>query len=86
MPEEIAMVLAITSICAGVAAIVAAVQLGSVFRARAAAAHEIEYRDLLRQANEAQHRVSESLDRAVAEIAQLRSRSESMERLLQEVG
>lgn len=63
-----------------------AVQMGRVFRARAGAVHETEYRELLRQSNEAHARVSESLDRAVSEIAALRMRVESTERLLQEVG
>lgn len=63
-----------------------AIQLGRVMRARAANAHDEEYRQLLRESNEAHARVSESLDRTVAEIASLRARIESTERLLQEVG
>ena len=63
-----------------------AVQMGEVFRARANSAHELEYRRLLEESNAAQTRMAESLDRAVAEIAVLRTRAESMERLLQEVG
>lgn len=66
--------------------IVTAIQVAGVFKARAAAAHETEYRELLRQSNEAHAKVTESLDRAVAEIAALRTRIESTERLLQEVG
>lgn len=73
--------MAIAAVC-----ITFAVQMGRVFRARAAAMHETEYRELLRQSNEAHARVAESLDRAVAEIASLRARIESTERLLQEVG
>jgi hypothetical protein len=63
-----------------------AVQLGGVRKARAQAQYEAEYRELLRQSNEAQTRMSEVLDRAVTEIAALRTRVESTERLLQDVG
>lgn len=68
------------------AAVGIAIQIASVFRARAVALHETEYRRLVTEANEAQRRVSEALERAVAEISTLRTRAESMERLLQEVG
>jgi len=73
-------------IALAVSVIMVAVQIAGVFKTRAMSAHDTEYRQLLREANEAQNRVSESLDRAVAEIAALRTRIESTERLLQEVG
>lgn len=66
--------------------IVIAVQVAGVFKARAAGAHAIAYQQLVRETNEAQIRVAEALDRAVSEIASLRTRAESMERLLQDVG
>lgn len=74
----------IIAICG--AAVGVAMQIASVFRARSATTHEFEYRQLVVEANEAQRRVAEALDRAVAEISTLRTRAESMERLLQEVG
>lgn len=86
MPEEFMLVLAIASVTTMFAVIAIAFQAGSVFRARAVAMHEAEYRRLVQEATEAQRRVSESLDHAIAEIAALRGRAESMERLLQEVG
>ncbi len=84
MPEEFIPLAGFTALAAIFMTI--AVQLGGVFRTRATSAHEAEYRRLVQEATDAQRRVSESLDRAVAEIAALRTRAESMERLLQEVG
>ncbi len=84
MPEELMVTIGIIAICA--AAVGVAMQIGGVFRARAMAAHEFEYRQLVVEANDAQRRMAEALDRAVAEISTLRTRAESMERLLQEVG
>ncbi len=65
---------------------IVATQAAAVLKTRAVSAHDAEYRQLLREVNEAQQRVAESLDRTVAEIASLRTRIESTERLLQEVG
>lgn len=41
---------------------------------------------LVHESNEAQQRMAQALDAAVAEIKSLRTRAESMEKLLQEVG
>ncbi len=84
MPEELMVVLGTSAICA--AAFGIAAQLASVFRARAAAAAQFEYRQLVHDANDAQRRVSEALDRAMDELGSLRARTESMERLLKDVG
>lgn len=84
MPEELMVVLGTSAICAAVFGVAA--QLASVFRARAAAAQQFEYRQLVQEANEAQRSVSTALDRAMEELGSLRARTESMERLLKDVG
>lgn len=61
-------------------------QVTEALKARAAGTHGADYRRLLEETNDAQRRVVEALDHAVAEISTLRTRAESMERLLQEVG
>lgn len=84
MPEELMIVLGTSALCA--AAFGVAAQVASVFRARAAAIQQFEYRQLVHDANDAHRQVTEALDRAMEEIGALRARTESMERLLKEVG
>ncbi|MEI6665616.1 MAG: hypothetical protein WCL53_05630 [Chloroflexota bacterium] len=82
-----AIVISTTFFLSCAAAVIAiAIQIGRVARVRASSTHEAVYQQLVRESNEAQQRMAQALDAAVAEIKSLRTRAESMEKLLQEVG
>ena len=56
------------------------------WRARMSVAREAAYRQLADDSVRAQERTADRLDRAVAELTELRQRTAEMERMLKEVG
>ncbi len=68
------------------AVIVAFWQLGASWRARMSVAREDAYRRLAEDAIAAQRQVSEALERTATELAELRTRTAEVERVLKEVG
>jgi hypothetical protein len=58
----------------------------ATWRARMSIAREAAYRQLADDAVKAQERTADRLDRAVAELTDLRQRTAELERLLKEVG
>ena len=58
----------------------------ATWRARMSVAREAAYRQLADDAVRAQERTVDRLDRAVAELTELRQRTAEMERLLKDVG
>jgi HAMP domain-containing protein len=76
------------AIAALIAVILVAViwQLGGTSRARAAAARDDAYKDLAGRSTAAQAKTAEELERVAGELADLKSRLASMERLMREVG
>lgn len=58
----------------------------SSYRARVSVAREGAYRQLADDAIRAQERTADRLDRAVAELTEIRDRTAELERMLKEVG
>jgi hypothetical protein len=58
----------------------------STLRARMSVQREDAYRKLADDAVAAQHRTADQLERAVAELTELRTRTGELERVLKEVG
>jgi len=58
----------------------------ATWRARMSVAREAAYRQLADDSVKAQERTADRLDRAVAELTDLRQRTAELERLLKEVG
>ena len=58
----------------------------TTWRARMSVAREAAYRQLADDSVKAQERTADRLDRAVAELTDLRQRTAELERLLKEVG
>jgi hypothetical protein len=61
-------------------------QVFGTWRARMSVAREAAYRQLAEEATSVQRRVAEGLERATAELSELRTRTTELERLLKEVG
>jgi len=69
-------------ICVAVALIVSIAQ---TVRARMSVQRETAYRKLAEDSTAAQHRTADQLERAVAELGELRSRTGELERLIKAV-
>lgn len=61
-------------------------QLFSTWRARMSVKREDAYRQLAEESADAQRRTAEQLERATAELTDLRARTQELERMLKEVG
>lgn len=70
----------------GAIVVVVSIQVAATWRARMSVAREDAYRRLAEQATNAQQETSRQLAAATAELATIRERTTSLERLLKEVG
>jgi hypothetical protein len=61
-------------------------QIFGTWRARVSVAREAAYRQLADEATAVQRRMAEGLERAAAELSELRARTTELERMLKEVG
>lgn len=61
-------------------------QIFATWRARMSVAREEAYRKLAEEAIDAQRRTSDWMEKATAELAELRQRTAELERILKEVG
>jgi hypothetical protein len=61
-------------------------QIGGTWRARMSVARETAYRELASESASAQARTADELTRVASELADLRTRTAEMERMLKEVG
>lgn len=61
------------------------VSIASTVRARMSVQREIAYRKLAEDSTAAQHRTADQLERAVAELGELRNRTGELERLIKAV-
>ena len=61
------------------------VAVAATLRARMSVQREVAYRKLAEDSTAAQHRTADQLERAIAELADLRSRTGEMERLMKAV-
>jgi hypothetical protein len=61
------------------------VAVASTFRARMSVQRETAYRKLAEDSAAAQHRTADQLERAVAELGELRTRTGELERLIKSV-
>ena len=61
------------------------VAIASTLRARMSVAREGAYRKLAEDSTAAQHRTADQLERAVAELGELRTRTGELERLIKSV-
>lgn len=61
-------------------------QLFGTWRARMSVAREAAYRQLADEATAVQRRMADGLERAAAELSELRVRTAELERMLKEVG
>jgi hypothetical protein len=61
------------------------VSVAATFRARMSVQREIAYRKLAEDSAAAQHRTADQLERAIAELGELRARTGELERVLKAV-
>jgi flagellar biosynthesis/type III secretory pathway M-ring protein FliF/YscJ len=61
------------------------VSVAATIRARMSVQRELAYRKLAEDSTAAQHRTADQLERAVAELGELRSRTGELERLIKAV-
>jgi flagellar biosynthesis/type III secretory pathway M-ring protein FliF/YscJ len=61
------------------------VSVAATLRARMSVQRELAYRKLAEDSTAAQHRTADQLERAVAELGELRSRTGELERLIKAV-
>ena len=73
-------------ICIAIVLVAAIWQGFATYRARVSVAREGAYRQLADDAIRAQERTADRLDRAVADLAEIRQRTAELERMLKEVG
>jgi len=67
-------------------AVAVILSIASTVRARTSIQREAAYRKLADDSVAAQHRTADQLERTVAELTELRTRTGEMERVLKEVG
>jgi flagellar basal body-associated protein FliL len=61
------------------------VSVGSTIRARMSVQREAAYRKLAEDATAAQHRTADQLERAIAELGEIRTRTGELERIIKAV-
>jgi hypothetical protein len=61
------------------------VSVASTFRARMSVQRETAYRKLAEDSTAAQHRTADQLERAIAELGEIRTRTGELERLIKAV-